>query len=193
MSRVVVLGDAKKRHTFVDLVGELSDGFSRRTVDQITGIALHHDAAFFDGRDKNFNGTTEDEEKARILAVHRLHTQTNGWAGIGYHLYVFPSGRMWHVGDLLTSRAHVYKRNPGLVGIVAAGDFSSVAPTIGTLLAYANAIDAVNRQLRKPLVYKGHREWAIPGGETACPGDTFQQWIRVPAMVIEAIARESGR
>ena len=188
--KTILLGDDKLQHTFTDVVGELSDGFYRRTAAQITGIALHHDAAAFDGADRNFNGTTEDEEKARILASHRWHTQHNGWAGIGYHLYVFPSGRMWHVGDLLTIRAHVHSRNTSLVGIVAAGDFTYSAPPLGTVLAYANAIDAVNRQLRRPLPYKGHRSWAVPGQETACPGETYWQWIQVPAMVIAAIARE---
>lgn len=187
--KTITLGDDKKQHVFNDLVGALYDSFPRRTVAQITGIALHHDAAFFDGADKNFNGTTEDEEYARIYAVHRMHTQTNGWGGIAYHLYVFPSGRMWHVGDLLTIRAHVHSRNLPLVGIVAAGNFTSVPPPLGTLLAYSNAIDAVNRQLKKPLPYKGHRDWAIPSQPTACPGDTYQQWIHVPALVIEAIAR----
>lgn len=189
--RTITLGDAKLQHTFNNLVGELSDGFYRRTAEQITGIALHHDAAFFDGADKNFNGTTEDEEKARILSAHRFHTVTNGWGGIAYHLYVFPSGRMWHVGDLLTIRAHVAFRNTSLVGIVAAGDFTRTAPPLGTLLAYANAIDAVNRQLRRPLPYKGHRGWAVAGWGTACPGDTYEQWISVPGMVIEAIARRN--
>lgn len=189
----ITLGDDKRFLTFNNLAGQLADGFPRRSVDKISGIALHHDAGFFDGADRNFNGTTEDEEYNRILGVHRLHTVKNGWAGIGYHLYVFPSGRMWHVGDLLTVRAHVASRNTQLVGIVAAGDFSTRWPPLGTILAYANAIDAVNRQLRRPLPFAGHREWAVEGWATQCPGDTFRQWIRIPAVIVDAIAQEFNR
>ena len=184
-------------HAVTSVLDELTSGFPTRALSEITGIAVHHDAGFFDGADKNFNGTTVDEEHKRIFAVHRMHVTSNGWEGIAYHLYVFPSGRIWYVGDLRTIRAHVAHQNTHLAGIVLAGDFTTNPPMLGSILGLANAIDAINIECGRPLPYKGHRQWVkpehLPQWATACPGDTFEKWLHKPREIIAAgLARETA-
>lgn len=166
--------------------------FHQRSLDQITGIAAHHDAVAFDDIDKNFNGTTIDEERARMAASYRWHTKFfpqptplqgwNGrygwnWPGMGYHIYVFPSGRIYLVGPLETVRAHVAYRNTPLAGIVFAGDFTDELPAIGSVLAGGAAILWIWAQVERIIPTEGHRWHAVEGWETSCPGDTYAEWV----------------
>ena len=182
-------------HEFVSHLGDLSDGFYSRPASAVLGAAIHHDAAFFDGADKNFNGTSLDEEVARVKAIHRMHTQTNGWAGIGYHILVAPSGRLHLVGDLLSVRAHVAHRNTELVGICGMGDFTARPPMLGTQLGYANALKACETAIGPLLPYRGHRDWVRPEHlaqwATACPGDMYKSWLGNLAAINEAQARRA--
>ena len=49
--------------------------FRPRTVDQIEEVAIHQDAVAFSGADLNFNGTTVDEESARMQTSYDWHTK----------------------------------------------------------------------------------------------------------------------
>ena len=176
--------------------------FHPRDRSQVTGIAIHHDAVAFDGADKNFNGQTWDEEKTRMGASYNWHTKHYpgfmpggafsgwNWPGMGYHHYVFPSGRVYEVGRLSTVRAHVAHRNTPLAGVVMAGDFSTNRPQLGTLLAAALSCLYLWTWAGRNLAVKGHRQYAVPGWETSCPGDTYR-WS-VP-QIIEAATVLSRR
>lgn len=162
--------------------------FYARTLEKITGVAIHHDAVAFSGDDLDFNGSTVDEERARMQASYNFHTKYwpglvpgggSGWnwPGMGYHLYTFPSGRIYLVGDIRTIRAHVASMNTPLIGIVGAGDFTRVPPQGLHVAAYgdATAWSWLVRGAETPV--DGHRIWAVSGWGTACPGNTYANWI----------------
>lgn len=169
--------------------------FLPRAAEAIEETAIHHDAVAFSGRDLNFNGSTVDEERARMQASYNWHTKfwpsasyTPGqgwnWPGMGYHLYAFPSGRIYLVGDILTTRAHVAYRNTRSTGIVGAGDFTRERPDGLLVAAYAQAAawSWLVRGAELPL--EGHRVWAAQNPpeirsawSTTCPGNTYEGWI----------------
>ena len=153
-----------------------------RTKEQITGVALHPDAAAYDG-------TTIDDERQRMQTIYDFHTgPTWDWPGIGYNLDCFPSGRIYLVGDMLTVRAHVAHRNTPLAGIVGAGDFTEHPPSVGHILTYGSALVWTWAYTGRILPAEGHRFWAVEGWATACPGDTWQNWVPVVKNAAVAIA-----
>ncbi len=174
--------------------------FHRRDKSQVTGLAIHHDAVAFEGGDRNFDGQTWDEEKGRMQASYNYHTKHYpgyvpagdsgwNWPGMGYQMYCFPSGRIYEVGGLRTVRAHVAHRNTPLVGIVGAGDFTTQRPAVGLQLAYASASVYVWAWSGRVLPIDPHREWAVEGWETACPGDSFTAWMPKVRRAADIIAK----
>ena len=158
---------------------------SLRTGDVI-GMAQHHDAGFY--ADDPLPGDDFGAELARLRQVHEMH-QANGWGGIAYHTYGFPSGRLYLTRDLTQWGAHVAKRNYQLTGHCSAGDWTHRAPPIGTQLTAALAwfVHQAAHPMRL-LFIAGHRQWALPASPSACPGDANGLWIpRLPA-AITAIA-----
>jgi len=168
--------------------------FRPRTAEQIEEIAIHHDAVAFSGADLNFNGSTVDEERDRMQASYNWHTKhwpgasmVGGgwnWPGMGYHLYTFPSGRIYLVGEILTIRAHVAYRNTRSGGVVGASDFTRVKPPPAHIAAFARATAFVWLVRGAELPVEGHRTWAAQNPVevrrawvTSCPGDKYDLWI----------------
>ena len=54
---------------------------------------------------------TKKQESARLRATQRQH-QGQGWIDIGYHLIIFPSGRVYRGRPVKTVGAHVESHNP---------------------------------------------------------------------------------
>ena len=169
--------------------------FRPRTREQVDETAIHHDAVAFSGADLNFNGSTVDEERGRMQASYNWHTKywpgassARGdgwnWPGLGYHLYTFPSERIYLVGELGTIRAHVAYRNTRSGGIVGAGDHTHARPQSGLVTAMARAAAFFWAWRGKELALAGHRTWAEQNPVevrsawlTSCPGNTYRQWI----------------
>lgn len=126
----------------------------------VIGIALHHTVTTISP------AATPAQEEAHARAIDRYHVD-QGWGGIGYHYLVFPSGRAYRVG--WGQRAHVAHRNHELVGIAWVGNLSERVPSDIEIAGAKEAIlDAWKRVGTVPL--KGHREWAVEGWATSCPG-----------------------
>ncbi len=168
--------------------------FRPRTANQIEEVAIHHDAVAFSGTDLNFNGTTVDEESARMQSSYDWHTKhwpgtemIGGgwnWPSMGYHLYTFPSGRIYLVGEILTIRAHVAYRNTRSGGVVGAGDFTRAKPQAAHIITYAQATAFIWLVRGAGLPVEGHRTWAAQNPVevrrawgTSCPGETHETWI----------------
>ena len=169
--------------------------FRPRTPDRVEETAIHHDAVAFSGLDLDFNGSTVDEERARMQASYNYHTKhwpgatsTRGdgwnWPGMGYHLYTFPSGRIYLVGELATIRAHVAYRNTRSTGVVGAGDFTLKQPHGLHVVAYGQAVAFSWLWRGAELPVEGHRVWAAQNPlsvrsawGTSCPGDTHEKWM----------------
>lgn len=122
------------------------------------GIGVHHSVG---------NSAVQDEagERATIRAIDLQHVG-QGFGGFGYHYIVFPSGRAYFCGG--GQRAHVAGRNHELIGVVLSGTFTAVQPTEAAMSGLREVLLHLRAEWDIPV--KGHREWALPGEGTACPG-----------------------
>lgn len=154
----------------------------------IIGVATHHSVSggqFFTARVMTFG-----DELNHLRMIDQYHVSI-GFGGFAYHMAAFPSGRYYLTGSLGGARAHVASRNHELIGFLLIGDFTAVAPP-PTQIAAAAACLAFIRQTYPGRPNKGHRDWALPGWGTSCPGDTWQAWLSAlePSTQEEDIVRE---
>lgn len=118
---------------------------------------------------------TEGEEQDHVTAIYAGHRKPGRfvpqWSapGIGYNWLAFPSGRIYYVGDVLTVRVAVSNENQHIVACCLVGDFTTVIPTEAQL----DAVRALYLEDWDGLTVRPHRFY----GGTACPGNTFNQWI----------------
>jgi hypothetical protein len=142
---------------------------NRYTRTKTVGFTYHHSVAQTSFPDRNFNGTTMDEEIEHIKVINTFHVQ-QGYGGFGYNACGFESGRVYAVGNGTGARAHVANRNHELEGFCMIGTFTSADVPIGIKLAAGQWLVAKFRQHGLRQVH-GHREDATAGWGTACPGD----------------------
>lgn len=116
-------------------------------------IVIHHAAA----------------DKATPESIHAYHL-SQGWAGIGYHLYVRKDGSIHEGRPLWASGAHVLNHNYHTVGVCCEGNYD----VAGAVMPKAQ-MDALHEVLRYLTgIYPGaavkfHRDY----GGSVCPGDYF--------------------
>lgn len=125
---------------------------------RVIGLAIHHTVG-------NNAVQSEADERATIQAIDRNHL-AQGYGGFGYHFIVFASGRAYHCGE--GQRAHVALRNHELRGIAMSGTFTNSQPTDAAMNGLREVLMLERAVWDIPI--KGHREWALPGEGTACPG-----------------------
>jgi hypothetical protein len=135
-----------------------------RTISRIT---LHHEGA------SPFTATDNASVAARLEAIRKGHRR-RGWADIGYHYVIDPSGRVWEGRDLRLQGAHVAQQNENNLGIMVLGNFEQQRPTN----AATNRLDAlVTECMRRHRVsvrnIYTHRELAA----TSCPGRYLQSHL----------------
>jgi hypothetical protein len=125
-------------------------------------LVLHH-TAFATSR---LDGTSFEAESAHMREIQRWHIE-RGWATVGYHFVVSPSGRIFRCRPVDRLGAHVLGHNLGTVGICLMGDFELERPTRAALGSLAHVRRLVPGAAKAPLL--GHRDHR--GHETsACPG-----------------------
>lgn len=137
----------------------LADPMNR--VDRIT---VHHDAIM------PVPGGSYADSLRRLQLIRTGHLN-NGWADIGYHFAIDPSGRIWQGRPLELQGAHVKDNNPGNLGIVVFGNFEQIRPTQASLSSLDRMIAYSMQRFSVPLnrVYT-HQELR----PTACPGRNLQ-------------------
>jgi len=131
--------------------------FSARLAGWIEYLVIHHSAGPL------------MQTAAEIAAYHVGH---NGWAGIGYHFVVRPSGGIDYVGDVDTSRANVLGENHRVVGICLVGDFETMVEEGGGVLS-VRQLRATGRLCAALSSMWGRWVEMVPHrqlGATACPG-----------------------
>lgn len=127
------------------------------------GIAIHHTVT------PNVEFATYGDKVNFVKAIDDYHYR-QGWGGFGYHFIVFPDGEWFQCQPFGRGRAHVAGRNHELYGVVLAGTFTSVEPGYRQLFGVITACSYIVEQAGVELPVAGHRDWALPGWETACPG-----------------------
>lgn len=131
-------------------------------------LVLHHTAFPTSG----IGGKSLEVEAAHMRDIQRWHFD-RGWATVGYHFVVSPTGRVFRGRPVDRLGAHVLGHNVGTVGICLMGDFELERPTRPALAS----LEHVRRRLvpggaKAPLL--GHRDHR--GHETsACPGRNLER------------------
>jgi len=131
---------------------------------RVRSITIHHDGM------SPYYSTLYDDTARRLEAIRNSHVN-RGWADIGYHFAIDPSGRVWACRPEALQGAHVKDYNPGNLGILVLGNYEDQRPTAATTRTLDHLIAAKMDEHRVALdrVYT-HREWA----STACPGRHLQ-------------------
>lgn len=129
-------------------------------------ITIHHDGM------NPFTSMSQSASAKRIESIRRVHVNANGWADIGYHFIIDPSGRVWQGRPLTLQGAHVKYNNPHNIGVMMLGNYEQQTPTTASLHTLDNFVAQLMRLYRVPVskVYT-HRELR----PTMCPGRNLQR------------------
>ena len=157
---LVELLQAELGANFDDIRAELTQTgeYDKRPNEGINYQVIHHTGT----------GTTSQTYSNTIA---RYHVEQNGWPAIGYHFLIY-AHKVRYVGSLDTSRANVRGRNPEVIGIALVGDYTENWPAASVLSLCKRLCDALDGYLGRRIPRVGHRDVALPGHGTACPGDS---------------------
>jgi hypothetical protein len=154
-----------------------------RSATNVTHMFVHHSA-----------GQTNSADFAAVVrSYHILHTQTNGWADIGYNWLVDGNGVIYQGRAFATNGfmdvigAHTGGSNTNSMGVCVIGHYSTVMPTnnaINSLMrmlawkANEKNIDVRVRNIhpftgRNYFTISGHRD----GSATECPGQRLYNYL----------------
>jgi len=152
--------------------------YEKRSLSQITHLAVHHTAA------------PVAMGPLRIAELHVNEDAARGkeaWPGIGYHYFIHADGSIEQTNHLETVSYHVYRHNHYTVGIAFAGSFmNGRIPTSAQLRTGAHLIGWLMQELHIPLArIWGHREF--PENTTVCPGSEWTGGNRWRDLLFERI------
>lgn len=155
-----------------DRFPDIADGgrykFPLRPV-PVARISIHHHGP---GARIDITPQQELETLQATYNWHRSNIPNYFWEGNGYHLELFASERIYLAGSLEKQRAAVGGRNPDMIGIALAGDFTNAIPPEGMLRAVGRLTTALCMYYRKSLEVRPHSSW----GGTTCPGNLWNVW-----------------
>lgn len=103
--------------------------------------------------------------------VHRIHQQ-NGWAGIGYHMFIHANGLIETGRPLSCMGAHTYGYNEDSIGICLNGNFDIQEPTqlqIESAEKLIGVLCNIYNLTPNNVTIFGHRDF----NATKCPGDNL--------------------
>lgn len=134
---------------------------------RIERITIHHDAMDAAGF------RSAGQARQRLNDIQRAHVG-NGWADIGYHYAIDPTGTIWAARPVQLQGAHVRDWNERNLGIMMMGNFMHERPTPAALAALQSLVRSESARYRVSASrISTHRELAT----TACPGDALQRQI----------------
>lgn len=109
-------------------------------------------------------------------AVARYHVETHGWKSLGYHEGISPDGQVFQLANPDAMVPGVAGRNHRYYYICFMGNFEVETPTEAALATLRHRLNEL-RHAYGPLPLLGHRDVALPGHGTACPGQLL--WERL--------------
>jgi len=89
---------------------------------KVTRITIHHDAL------GSGSLRTMSDSQNRLRSIRSGHVR-EGWADIGYHYIIDPSGRIWEGRPVVYQGAHVKDHNEQNIGVMLMGNFDQQPPT----------------------------------------------------------------
>lgn len=109
---------------------------------------------------------TASDPSITVEDIHQMHLG-NGWAGIGYHLVIYPDGTVHQGRPLEMLGAHCQGYNNRSVGVNLTGNFETDQPTEQQTEALTTLLnDLMQMYGIPPEQVTGH--YAL--NSTACPG-----------------------
>ncbi len=144
----------------------------------ISRLTVHHT-----GEPRPAVAGTIDDAARRMRSYQNAHVKGRGWADIGYHFVIDPSGRVWTGRPIAWQGAHAGNgaSNRNNVGVSLMGNFD-LQPVPHTQRAALAGLVHWLVDLHGILpddIYTHSRikaEYDLPG--TACPGDDLREFVR---------------
>ena len=141
-----------------------------------TALMVHHAAALY----PTYHGIDD------VRSVANYHSNTRRWPGLGYHVCLAQETQggaiaRYNCSDLSLQRAHIAHRNDQFLGVACLTNFNDRSLHPGGI-PQEKWINALAETLRDLLeVYPdaritGHKDEAVRGWETSCPGDAWHLW-----------------
>ena len=87
------------------------------------------------------------------------------------------SGRGYICGSIIQQRAGVASRNHEILSFAFVGNLQNDLPTPAAMETARALVQKWRWELERRVPVKGHRDWALPGHGTACPGNRWQEWV----------------
>jgi len=133
----------------------------------VNRITVHHSGI-------NSSDLRNSAAVVRELEGIRAGHVGRGWADIGYHYVIDPSGRVWEARPLGYQGAHVKDKNEHNIGVMCMGNFEMQRPTPQQTAALDAFVASLMQRHKIPAsrVYT-HQEL----GQTACPGRNLQNYM----------------
>lgn len=145
-----------------DLAHHATNTYATRSLDAIDRIVIHHSAA---------------RPTSGPYKIAQYHVGKLDWPGIGYHFVIGEHGMTWQTNWLRTISYHAghWVTNFSGIGICLLGRFIDAEPPDDQLTATEELLTWLQGMLgpKAPIVLP-HK--AVPGVQTACPGNTWDQW-----------------
>lgn len=106
--------------------------------------------------------------KCSVEDIHRLHKNSFGWSGIGYHFFVRKDGSIYRGRPENAIGAHAKNHNTNTLGICAEGSYMRETMTEAQKRAIINLGQYLKNKYGISKVY-GHKELM----STDCPGTNY--------------------
>ncbi|MBI4606962.1 MAG: N-acetylmuramoyl-L-alanine amidase, partial [Planctomycetes bacterium] len=138
---------------------------------RVDKVTVHHTGG------DSFWSRSRAEAADEIRRIQRYHQSQQGWADIGYHYVIDPSGTVWQGRKLRYQGAHARgAANSGNVGIVLLGNFTQqpIPP------AQRRSLELLVEKLCEYFSIPAHRVYThreITGGGTDCPGPALSRVV----------------
>lgn len=131
-------------------------------------ITIHHDGM------PPTSLSSAGDVAARIEQIRQSHVAGRGWADIGYHYVIDPSGRVWEGRNVVYQGAHVKDNNENNLGILVLGNFDRQTPSAAALSSLDRFVAAQMGRYGVPINrVRTHQEI----NPTECPGRALQSYM----------------
>ena len=133
----------------------------------LLALVLHHT-----GRPaRHLAGADAEREAQLVRGIQEAHF-ARGFADIGYHFVILPSGRVFAGRPRSVIGSHAFQFNFGTLAIALVGNFDVEEPAEAAL----GALRRLRRRLERdegPAPLVGHRDL----GDTTCPGEALHPYV----------------
>lgn len=164
----------------------ISNSVEHFPLNGVRRITVHHDGM------PPVSLSTQRQVASRIEQIRQSHVMGRGWADLGYHYVIDPSGRIWEGRNVRWQGAHVKDQNENNLGVLVMGNFDRQSPTSAAL----NALDGfLALQMQQYRVALGGVRTHMERASTACPGRNLQAYMirtRSGGGVLNAMAGRAG-